>query len=103
MDIETHLSDDNKTLTIKLVGRFDYTCHQSFLSAYESIEPAPEKYIIDTLGLSLIDSSALGNLLLLRKHAGEDDANIRITNTNDDIYKLICNCRFDDLFTVERQ
>ena len=101
MEIQAQLSDDTKVLTLSLLGKFDYTCHQVFQSAYETVLPVPDEFIIDTLEVSSIDSSALGMLLLLRNHAGGDEANIRIINAKPDIYKLLHTCKFDELFAVE--
>lgn len=102
MDIQTQLSVDGKILTITLSGDFNYTCHEPFQKSYLAIEPVPEEYVIDTLGLQSMDSSALGMLLLLRKHAGDDSANVKISNTTEDIYKLLHSCKFDELFNVEQ-
>jgi len=101
VEISSHLSDDEKTLTLTLLGKFDYTCHQDFQGAFEAIKPVPEKFVIDALEITSIDSSALGMLLLLRNHAGGDDSNVSIINAKPDIFKLLQTCKFDELFTVE--
>jgi len=102
MNIQTQLSSDGKILTIALSGDFNYTCHEPFQNCYETVEPVPEEFVIDTLGLQSMDSSALGMLLLLRKHAGDDSANVKISNATEDIYKLLHSCKFDELFRVEQ-
>jgi anti-anti-sigma factor len=101
MEIHSLLSDDTKALTLKLLGKFDYTCHQDFRAAYEKVSPIPEKFIIDTQEVHSLDSSALGMLLLLRKHAGGDDSDIAIINANPELFKLLHTCKFDELFTIE--
>jgi anti-anti-sigma regulatory factor len=47
-----------------------------------------------------MDSSALGMLLLLRNHAGGDDADVAIVNAKPDIIKLLETCKFNELFKV---
>jgi len=101
VEINSQLSDDKKTLTLSLLGKFDYTCHQEFQDAYESAQPVPEIFVIDALEVSSIDSSALGMLLLLRNHAGGDDSNVSIINAKPDVYKLLHTCKFDELFAIK--
>lgn len=101
MEINSQLSPDLQTLTITLLGKFDYTCHQVFQDAYESHSPTPARFIVDALEVPSIDSSALGMLLLLRTHAGGDNGNVRIINVQADVYKLLQTCKFDELFEVE--
>lgn len=101
MEIQTQLSEDKKLLTLVLQGKFDYTCQQEFQNAYQNLSEVPEQFILDVLGLRSLDSSALGMLLLLRTYAGDDDADIKIVNAKADIYKLMCSCKFDDLFVIE--
>ena len=100
MEIQTHLSEDQTTLTLNLSGKFDYTCQEVFQQAYEAVDPSPQRYVIDALEVHSIDSSALGMLLLLRNHAGGDDANVAIINAKPDIHKLLQTCKFDELFDI---
>jgi len=101
VEIKSQFTDDEKELTLSLLGKFDYTCHQDFLSTFETLNPVPEKFVIDTLQVTTIDSSALGMLLLLRNYAGGDNSNIRIINVKADILKLMRTCKFDELFEIE--
>ena len=103
MQIETRLSEDKKELTLVLSGKFDYTCHQGFNSSYSSVSPTPEKYILDVNEVTSMDSSALGMLLLLRNHAGGDNAEkskVTIVNARNEVFKLLSSCKFDELFEI---
>ncbi|MDA0687097.1 MAG: STAS domain-containing protein [Proteobacteria bacterium] len=100
MEIQSALSQDGSTLTLALFGKFDYTCQQMFQSAYQEISPKPDKFILDALELQSMDSSALGMLLLLRNHAGGDEADVSIVNAKPDIIKLLETCKFNELFNV---
>ena len=51
-------------------------------------------------GTEYIDSSALGMLLLLREHAGNESSNITIEGCNDDIKKIFSISNFEKLFTI---
>jgi anti-anti-sigma factor len=101
MEINSQLSSDLQTLTLTLLGKFDYTCHQAFQDAYTANSPTPTRFVVDILEVPSIDSSALGMLLLLRNHAGGDDSDIRIINAQADVFKLLQTCKFDELFKVD--
>lgn len=100
MEIQSHLSEDQTTLTLNLSGKFDYTCQEAFQKAFEAVNPIPQSYVIDALEVHSIDSSALGMLLLLRNHAGGDEADVAIINAQPDIHRLLQTCKFDELFDV---
>ncbi|WP_144395176.1 STAS domain-containing protein [Pleionea sediminis] len=87
-------------LTIKVNGKFDFSCHQEFRSSYEGSDSRPEKYIVDLGETSYLDSSALGMLLLLRDYAGGDSAQIHIKNCSPEIKKILSISNFEQLFDV---
>ena len=101
MTITTQASNDGSELTISVEGRFDFSSHQSFCSAYEDVEPYPEHYVIDMRATTYLDSSALGMLLLLRDHAGGDHAKVSIVNCNEDVRKILTISNFEQLFNIQ--
>lgn len=82
------LSCDNdvndECITLHVGDRFDFSVHRSFHEACLA-RPRARSYVIDLDGVTSMDSSALGMLLLLREHAGGDDADIRVVNANHDL------------------
>lgn len=100
MAIASQLSDDGAELIISVSGRFDFSAHQEFRSAYESLGEQPDRYRVDMREASYLDSSALGMLLLLRDHAGGDNADVRIVNCNADVRKILAISNFEQLFTI---
>lgn len=100
MAVESALSQDGEELTIKVKGRFDFAKHQEFRRAYECEPRAPKLVIVDLKEATYLDSSALGMLLLLRDHAGGDDAQVRVVNTNSDVRKILAISNFDRLFEI---
>ncbi|MDH2431262.1 anti-anti-sigma factor [Pokkaliibacter plantistimulans] len=101
MAIWSQLSNDGKELTIRIQGRFDFSAHQDFREAYESVgEKLPRVFIIDMKETTYLDSSALGMLLLLRDYAGGDGADIRIVNCNMDVKKILIISNFGQLFNI---
>lgn len=100
MEIHSSVTPDNQELTLTLMGKFDYTCQQSFQTAYESVIPKPSSFVVNALEVPSIDSSALGMLLLLRNYAGGDDSKVSIIKTQADVFKLLHTCNFDELFEI---
>ncbi len=100
MPISSIASADGQELTISIQGRFDFGAHQEFRDAYEKVAVTPKSYVIDMKGATYLDSSALGMLLLLRNHAGGDNARIRLLNCNSDVRKILSISNFEQLFQI---
>ena len=101
MSVESVVSPDGKKLTIVIKGRFDFSSHQLFRDAYERFYRAPDTYIVDLKDTTYLDSSALGMLLLLRDHAGGDESEVRVINSNSDVRKILAISNFDKLFDIK--
>jgi anti-anti-sigma factor len=100
MAITSLPSPDGQELTIVIQGRFDFGAHQEFRDAYERINLSPKRYVVDLKSTTYLDSSALGMLLLLRDHAGGDNAQIRLLNCNPDVRKILAISNFEQLFQI---
>lgn len=96
----TYVADQNQ-LTIAIDGRFDFSAHQEFRSAYEGTQHQPERYCVDMKLAHYLDSSALGMLLLLRDYAGGDRAQITIENCSPDVRKILTISNFEQLFIIK--
>jgi anti-anti-sigma factor len=101
MAVQSKVESNSKELTIKVDGRFDFSAHQEFRDAYESVSSDINSYVVDLNNTSYLDSSALGMLLLLRDHAGGDNANVKIVKCNDDVKKILTISNFEQLFTIQ--
>lgn len=101
MSIQSNYSDDNNTLTIEVKGRFDFSSLHHFRDAYEKVEGTPEHYVVDLKESDYLDSSALGMLLALRDYAGGDQSDIKISNCNSDVKKILVITKLDELFDVQ--
>jgi hypothetical protein len=59
MAITSTVSPDGNQVTIYIQGRFDFSSHQDFRSAYEKLTKVPSQYRVDLQGTTYLDSSAL--------------------------------------------
>ena len=68
------------TATIRLAGRFDFNSFKNFQNQYEPLLADPAIAVIDInmSGVSYLDSSALGMLMLLREKADAAGKRVRI-------------------------
>ncbi len=103
MSIKSTLSEDKHQVTITVVGRFDFSTHQSFRDAYRNIDPQKVRIVIDLTQTAYIDSSALGMLLLLRERAGGEQARIIIRGCSPEIVRIFDVARFQNFFVLERE
>ena len=100
MPITSKLSSDGATLTLKVVGRFDFKLHSEFRRAYEALEPRPLRFIVDLGQAEYIDSSALGMLLLLKRFAGGENSSVALVNVTPEVARVLDVANFGRLFLV---
>ena len=87
---------------IAINGRFDFSVHAEFRSAYEQLlkDGASPSITIDLAGAGYVDSSALGMLLILRDRLGCDRARQQIINCPDSVMDIFRVANFDQLFDI---
>ena len=100
MSITRHIDEQKAQVTIAIEGRFDFAQHKAFRDAYRDVDPKAMTFIVDLFDASYLDSSALGMLLLLRDHAGGDEADIRLLNCSPDVRKILSVSNFEQLFVI---
>jgi anti-anti-sigma factor len=89
-----------RSVTISVVGRFDFHCHAEFRKAYQCDEPGEvADYSVDLQQTDYIDSSALGMLLLLREALSGVDV-VRIVNCQPAVKRILEIANFNQLFSV---
>lgn len=100
MSVSVTASDDGKTVSLKISGRFDFSLHNEFRKAYKDLSITGGEYIVDLSGTDYLDSSALGMLLLLKEHAESNTSTVRLINYNDEIKEILIIASFDKLFAL---
>lgn len=102
MAISSELVDAGEGLKIAIEGRFDASSLDAFRRSFEECESENvKKYIVDLADTVHLDSSALGMLLVLRDHAGGDQAQIQIVNSSPEVKKIFAISSFEQLFDIQ--
>ena len=92
-------SEQGDNVTIKVEGRFDFSAHQEFISAYRDLPKGEKSFVVDLSATEYMDSSAMGMLLQLREHASKSGL-IELSNANANIKEILKIANFDKLFNV---
>jgi len=100
MGISINVSGDNKTATIKINGRFDFSLHNEFRKSYKDVVLQSGQYVVDLAGTDYLDSSALGMLLLLKEHADSQTSTVLLSGYSDEIKEILTIASFDKIFTL---
>ncbi len=100
MGISINAADDQKTVTIKINGRFDFSLHNDFRKSYKDVELKAGQYSVDLSGTDYLDSSALGMLLLLKEHAESQSSTVQLIGFNDEIKEILTIASFDKIFIL---
>jgi len=99
MSVTINKNSDGE-ISIIISEQFTFDVHNDFRGAYRN-EPKGTDYIINLSNTSYMDSSALGMMLLLREHNGENKI-IKIKGCTRDIYKIFEIANFDKLFQINQ-
>lgn len=99
MPIEMELPEGARRVRIRVTGRLDFPRHAEMRRAWES-HPAGTCFDVDLAAAEYLDSSALGMLLLLRRHAGDTDDCVRLLAPSDAVRRILAVARFDRLFAI---
>jgi len=100
MSVSINTTDDNRSATIKINGRFDFSLHNDFRKSYKNVSISGGEYIVDLSNTDYLDSSALGMLLLLKEHAESQLSSVRLINFSEDIKEILTIASFDKLFSL---
>lgn len=99
MSMETMLGADGRRVLIAVKGRLDFPRHSELRALYEAY-PAGTAFDVDLSGTEYLDSSALGMLLLLRRHAGDTADAVRLLRPSAAVGRILGIANFDRLFSI---
>ena len=100
MTITRDYNKEINELTIRITGDFDFSMLEQFRQVYTDLDLAQVKIKIDLSQIEHFNSEALGMLLILREHAGGDDARIRIAGCGQDLQRIFQASSFEKLFDI---
>lgn len=88
--------------TIRLQGRFDFDVHRAFREAFKTALAANDvrEVEIDLSGVTYMDSSALGMLLLSRENASTVGKTVALARPTEAVRKILDVANFQKLFTI---
>jgi anti-anti-sigma factor len=101
MFIISELSEDRKTVTLKIAGRFDFSTHQEFMQAYKAFPKGDKIFVVDLSQTDYLDSSAMGMLLQLREHSVVQENNVVLKNGNEAVRDILQIANFGKIFTIQ--
>lgn len=89
-------------LTISFSHQFNFEVHQQFRAAYHGKLQNINNLIVDLESVVVMDSSALGMLMVLFKYAQQTGNQITITlvNPRPQVRSLLRTARFHEIFTI---
>ncbi len=99
MSVTCNVNGTNVKISIS--GRFDFSSHKEFREAYRNTPSGSDnEFTIDMSGTEYVDSSALGMMLLLREHAGGDQAKVSVSGCRKEVKDILIVSNFDKLFII---
>ena len=94
------VTENGEKVTIAVSGKFNYTAFTEFKATFaDSTEPV-STYDVDLSGVTHMDSSALGMLIILKEHARDQHATVRIVNPSNPAKRSLSVSLFDKLFEI---
>lgn len=99
MSILTNISADGNSLTIKIIGKFQFPLASEFRRAYTEIDQVKE-YVLDLKDSEYLDSSALGMIIALWEFVERNKSRIKIINANEEVTQILQSANFDQLVTL---
>ena len=102
MNVSTNISNDEQDVVISVKGNFNIDLLATFRSAYMELESKESKnYLVDLRNTEMMDSSALGMLLNMKRTLNKPDLAIKIINAPPSIQKILLIARFDKIFLLD--
>jgi len=100
--METNVSFVDGKGVMKLAGRFDFNSHREYRDALNNLIALDdaESFIVDLGGVSYLDSSALGMLLLLRDKARQAGKEVSLAGVQGSVREVLEIANFGKMFSI---
>lgn len=99
MAIETKVDNKAHHVLIMVEGAFVFSLVNDFRSSYT--DKKEFDFTIDMRKVDYMDSAGLGMLLNMQNYLGKKDLEIKITEAQPSVKKILMISRFDKKFTIE--
>jgi anti-anti-sigma factor len=99
MSITVVESADKRQILLKVTGRFDFSSHYEFSTAYKQYPKGARQFVVDLADTEYMDSSSMGMLLQLKEHASGETP-VSLINANDAVREILQIANFDKLFII---
>jgi len=100
MNVSSDIDEEAQQLTIIIFSDFNFNSYNAFRDAYSNEKYLPYKIIIDLSKCTMLDSSALGMLLIMKKFLQKNDGEIEITGANDVVRNVLNIVHFEKKFSI---
>lgn len=100
MSVSSEQINNGKECIIHIGDKLVYRLYREFRQAYTECDPATELITVDLQNTRYIDSSALGMMLLLKKHAWDNQCQVRMINVSDAILRAFEIVQLDTEFDL---
>lgn len=100
--MKTMTTNNEPVGSIALAGRFDFSAFRRFRDSYEPLLGASRvtEIRVDLAGVELMDSAALGMLLLLRDKAEARGKQVSLSHCTAGVREILSAASFDQLFEL---
>lgn len=102
-DVDCTAHVEGNTATVKLEGRFTFEAQAGFQAATLPLLEVQglQQVRLDLSGLTYLDASALGALLLLRERADAKGQQVVLERPGKEVRAVLDVVKFEKLFTIE--
>jgi anti-anti-sigma factor len=93
---------EDQTGTVMLEGRFTFETHPAFRSCTQTLLESPEvrRLVLDMAGVTYMDASSLGMMLLLRETAENRNLPLALRQPSPSVRKLLEIVQFEKIFEI---
>ena len=94
---------EDQTGTVKLEGRFTFETHPAFKSCTQGVMDTPQvrRLVLDMEGVSYMDASSLGMILLLRENTEERGLRLTLKRPSQPVRRLLERVQFEKIFPIQ--